>query len=131
MMTGMESLMAELSKRLGEVCPDHPLAALPFAIDKEEALDCLADEEYIECRWEARPNIGVTLETPKIHIIAARLAIRASVSVARSGIEAQQMDFGIHVKAEMPGWGMGLLFFKTRPEKRVSEAQLAKERDGV
>ncbi|HSZ58492.1 MAG TPA: hypothetical protein VK797_22690 [Tepidisphaeraceae bacterium] len=93
-----------------------------YPIPLDEALRRLADGDPVECMFQ--PHVGNVNE---IRRCTRQLAIRTLSRwrwIEESGPEAQAMDFGIHVTGYFEVFGAGLLFFKTKPERRVSEARL-------
>lgn len=92
----------------------------------EEAIARLADGETIETRLEVMPNDGITEvnQEPRNWCIER---IRKNTPF-ESGAIAQSMDLGVHVHVVVQTGKLkrvGRLFFKTKPECRLTPEQLA------
>jgi hypothetical protein len=96
---------------------------LPLA----EALTRLALDDPMEVRIEMLPNTGYTaIEQWPRSKVEARVKLNTPFE---SGATAQRMDFGVHVHVTIfngPNGAQGLarVFFKTKPECRLTPEQL-------
>jgi hypothetical protein len=99
--------------------------SLPYAISLEEALDRLSDDDPMELWFECRPNTGVTHCIDVAHDeVVQMLKNSPDGTIAESGWSAQKKDLGIYVPFEARLLGWGLLFIRTKPEKRISKKEL-------
>jgi hypothetical protein len=92
-------------------------------IPGKEALARLAEGTMIEARFESRPNTGVTHAfTVQRESVVEQIQCTL---VYEGGETAQRLGFGIYIYFIQKNVGAGLLFFQTKPECRLTEAQLA------
>jgi hypothetical protein len=96
-------------------------------ISFEEALARLADDDPLEVRVETIPNNGVTIVQMEARdFCIARLR---NNNVWETGIKGQNEDLGINIvtlgSQKAGHLGLVNVFFKTKPECRLNEEQLA------
>lgn len=98
---------------------------MDIEISKQEALARLADGDSLMCRYEVVPNDGITRWNfiPRDNVL---LCIKRAPRVFESGPLAQLDNVGLYIHAFMsvPILRAALLFLPTKPECRLSKAQL-------
>lgn len=94
-----------------------------ITITTEEALARLVQTPMIEAHYEAMPNNGFTYayQIQRNDVVES---LMTAPQIFESGFEAQERDMGIHVPFLHGEYGPGLLFFKTRPECRLTVKDL-------
>lgn len=97
-------------------------------ISKQEALDRLAEGDPLEVHIEAVPNNGTTAVQKESRQWCID-RINRSRDMYETGIEGQRRNMGINtvcVGSQKPGHiGLVMVFFPTKPELQLSEADLA------